>query len=143
VTDWAATLEATALATALRQSVWAYPLVNAGHILGIALLVGSVVPMDLALLRRGTISPYAGLRGYALAGLVLAAMCGVLMFSVQARDYLQSPWFLAKIALVALAALNAVLHLARGPQKTPRLVAAASLAFWIAALLCGRMIGYR
>lgn len=143
MTDWAAALEATSLAAGLRQSVWVYPLVNAGHILGIALLVGCVIPMDMALLRRGAIAPYAGLRRYAVAGFLLAAVCGALMFVVQARDYLQSPWFAAKIALVGLAAINAALHLAPGKARTPRLAAKASLLLWIAALVCGRMIGYR
>ena len=50
IEDWAAALEATALATGLRNSVWSYPLVNAAHILGVALLVGSIVPLDLRLL---------------------------------------------------------------------------------------------
>ena len=50
IDEWAAALEATALAAALRNSVWSYPLVNAAHILGVALLVGSIVPLDLRLL---------------------------------------------------------------------------------------------
>jgi len=35
---------------ALRASRWVYPLVNAGHIAGIALLVGAILPRDLRLL---------------------------------------------------------------------------------------------
>lgn len=50
IDEWAAALEATDLATTLRGSVWAYPLVNAAHILGVALLVGATVPLDLRLL---------------------------------------------------------------------------------------------
>lgn len=45
----AAALEATPLAQFLKGSRWIYPLVNAGHIFGIALLVGAVVPLDLSL----------------------------------------------------------------------------------------------
>ena len=48
--DWLVALEATALAGALRGSVWAYPLVNAAHILGVALLVRGILPLDLRLL---------------------------------------------------------------------------------------------
>ena len=50
VGDWLGGLEATALARALRDSVWTYPMINAGHILGVALLVGAIVPLDLRLL---------------------------------------------------------------------------------------------
>lgn len=45
-----AALEASTWATALSGSLWVYPLINAGHLLGIALLVGAIVPMDLRLL---------------------------------------------------------------------------------------------
>ena len=43
-------VENLAVVSALRNSTLAYPLVNAGHILGVALLVGGIVPLDLRLL---------------------------------------------------------------------------------------------
>jgi hypothetical protein len=144
VIELAASLEATGLATALRRSVWLYPLVNAGHILGLALLIGSVVPMDVAILRRGTLGAFDGLRAFALGGFCLAAGCGVLLFAAQATEYLRSPWFLAKVGLILLASLNALLHFAsHQAERTQRLTAAASLVLWILALICGRMIGFR
>ncbi len=89
--ELAAALEARALAQFLKTSRWVYPLVNAGHILGIALLIGSVVPMDLRLLglrhRPGLDETVRLLRPVAVAGLVLAAACGVLLFITQAGDY--------------------------------------------------------
>ena len=50
VAELAVVLEQGALAQALAGSVWWYPLINAGHILGIALLVGGIIPLDLRLL---------------------------------------------------------------------------------------------
>lgn len=141
--ELAASLEATGLATALRKSVWVYPLVSAGHILGIALLLGSVIPMDVALLRHGQ-DRYAGARRFhAVAGLVLAALCGGLLFAVQATDYLRNPWFLAKIGLLVAALLVAALYLSGISRGMPRRVAAASLLLWLAVLICGRLIGFR
>jgi putative intracellular protease/amidase len=141
-------LEATALAEHLRQSRWTYPLVNAGHVLGIALLVGAVVPMDLRLLRLvGGPDPAAAvafLRPFAVAGLILAAVCGGLLFIAQANEYVGNRWFQAKMLLLALALTNAILHLRLGsaPPARQRLAAAVSLVLWPAVLLCGRMIGY-
>ena len=43
-------MQASDLAVWLKASRWTYPAVNAGHLLGIALLVGAVVPMDLRLI---------------------------------------------------------------------------------------------
>jgi hypothetical protein len=144
VTGLAAALEATALAQALRVSQVVYPLVNAGHVLGIALLVGAVVPMDLraAGLIRGPdvrslvrfLRPFAGL------GLLLAAFCGVLLFLVQATDYTASPWFRAKMALLILALTNVALHLRCDPL--PAKAALLSLLLWPAVLVSGRMIAY-
>ena len=148
MSEVAAAIEATALAQFLKASRWVYPLVNAGHVLGIALLVGAVVPMDLRLLGLvGGPDPaqaVALLRPFAAVGLGLAAACGALLFVTQATDYAASPWFRAKIAVVALAALNAALHprlagLGRGRRRAAAL---ASLALWPLALLLGRMIAY-
>lgn len=43
-------LEASALAEGLRASQYAYPLVNAAHILALAALFGSILALDLRLL---------------------------------------------------------------------------------------------
>ncbi len=141
-------LEATGLAQHLRASRWTYPLVNTGHLAGIALLVGSVVPMDLRLLRLVP-GPdpqvvVAFLRPFAIAGVILAMTFGGLLFVARASEYAENSWFRVKIALLALAVLNAVLHLRVGPARPflGQAVAAASLLLWPAILLCGRMIGY-
>ncbi|MGQ0567896.1 MAG: hypothetical protein ACT4OK_22905 [Gemmobacter sp.] len=138
--DSLASLEATALAEHLRASRWTYPLVNAGHILGVALLVGAVVPMDLAALRWVRGPGVATLRPFAMAGLGLAVCCGALLFIAQATDYAANGWFRAKMALLALAVANALWHLRARPL--PARAALASLALWPSVLLAGRMIGY-
>lgn len=140
--DFAAALEATALAQHLRASRWTYPLVNAGHVLGIALLVGAIVPMDLRLL-RGDMSA-VWLRRFAAAGLALAVLTGALLFIVQATEYAASLWFRAKLGALALALLNVVAHprLATLPDPRRRLAAGLSLALWPSVLLLGRMIAY-
>lgn len=147
--EWTAAIEATALATALRQSIWAYPLVNAAHVLGLGLLIGSVAPMDLRLLRvvsRPALpDTLALLRPVAACGLAIAASSGALLFVVQASDYLASPWFRAKLVLIGIALANVALHLRLGrlPAPRQRTAAALSLILWPIVLLCGRMIGYR
>ena len=141
-------VEATALAQHLRASRWTYPLVNTGHVAGIALLVGTVVPMDLRLLRLVP-GPdpqvvVAFLRPFAIVGLILAIIFGGLLFVARASEYAESSWFRVKMALLALAVLNALLHLRLGgtPSSLGQAVAAASLLLWPLILLCGRMIGY-
>jgi len=157
--EWAAALEATELATTLRNSMWAYPLVNAAHILGVALLVGATVPLDLRLLGAWRSVPLAPLwrvlTRTAGAGIILAMVFGTLLFITRATEYIASSFFIAKMIVVGSGTAN-VLALRRVPQsqlsgtastngKPParlRLVGGVSLAAWLTALTLGRLVGY-
>ncbi|MDJ1008589.1 MAG: hypothetical protein QNJ13_12280 [Paracoccaceae bacterium] len=138
--ELAAALEGTALAQHLKASRWTYPFVNAGHVFGIALLVGAVIPMDIAILRNRP-AVVAFLRPFAGIGLFGAAMAGALLFATQATDYAASPWFQAKMALLIVALLNAAWHL-RARGKALRRAAWLSLALWPGVLLLGRLVAY-
>jgi hypothetical protein len=157
IEGWPAALEATALATSLRNSVWSYPLVNAAHILGVALLVGSIVPLDLRLLGIWRSLPLAPLWGVltrsAGVGLVVAIVFGALLFITRATEYTNSNLFVAKMVAVGLGTLNALLLRRLTPlTETPaadtklrprlRVAAGISLGLWLAALTLGRLIGY-
>jgi hypothetical protein len=152
-------LEATALARALRDSVWAYPLVNAAHIFGVALLVGSVVPLDLRLLgvwRSIPLDPlWRVLTRTAGTGLALAVGFGLLLFITRATEYASSGFFLVKMIAVATGCANALAlrMIAPGSRSrtgtapdrvTPRLKVAGgvSLVAWLTALTLGRLVGY-
>jgi hypothetical protein len=156
--EFANALQSTALATALRQSFWVYPLVNAGHIVGLALLFGAIVPLDLRLLGCWGKVPLAAmsriLLPVAIAGLVLAVSTGALLFSVRASEYAATSLLWTKFALIACAIANALLlrlslawaaHEQSGlAGTTPRLQLAGglSIGLWLAVIVAGRMIGY-
>ena len=142
-------LEATSLAAGLRGSVWLYPLVNAAHIAGIALLFGAIVALDLRLLGAWRAVPVAGLAKVlvptAAAGLGLAVVAGALLFICKATEYAAAPLFQAKMAVLSLALANAALGwhwLRRDKASGLRLSAAASLTLWLAVLILGRLVGY-
>ncbi len=152
-------LESLPLVAALRDSFWVYPLVNAGHLLGVALLVGAILPLDLRLLglwRRLPAAPlWTVLTGTAAIGLSLAVICGLLLFAVRATDYTASSLFILKMLLVATGVLNALLVrvwrpaanaavLSRSdlPPARLRLAALVSMLVWPATLLLGRFVGY-
>jgi hypothetical protein len=113
LTEFASALQSTGLATALRQSYWVYPIVNAGHIVGLALLFGAIVPLDLRLLGVWRTMPLAVmsriLLPVALAGLALAVPTGLLLFSVRATEYVATPLLWIKFALIGCAIANALL----------------------------------
>jgi hypothetical protein len=157
--EWLAAVEATALARGLRDSVWVYPLVNTGHILGVALLVGSIIPLDLRLVCAWRGIPLAPLwrvlTRTAAAGLAMAVVFGSLLFITRATEYAGSGFFVAKMAIVFAATANALAlrialpeevsetHSAAGkPSRRLRIAGAISLAAWITALTLGRLVGY-
>jgi hypothetical protein len=148
-----AAIQASPLSQAIRFSQWRYAAVNTAHILGVALLVGAIVPMDLRLLgawRRLQHSELARLLlPVAAAGLALAAAAGVMLFVVRAKEYGVHPLFQLKMPIVLTGTAAALVAHARAglwlDRITPgqaRLHGALSLACWIGALVCGRMIAY-
>jgi hypothetical protein len=154
--EWLLDVETSPLAAALRAAFYVYPLVNAAHVFGIALLVGSILPVDLRLLglfRRIPLAEFLPvMTAFSAAGLAIAVVSGVLLFTVQALDYAYNTAFVIKIALVAVGIINAVAlrftnawQAARdGAGVTPGLRASAllSLIIWPMALVSGRLIGY-
>src|SRR5690606_17497866 len=88
----------------------------------------------------------------AAAGVLLAVVTGVLMFSTQPKAYAQNPAFLIKVSLVALGVVNALaLHRGRhwhaalagdAPGTPVRIAAFLSLAIWISAVMAGRWSGF-
>lgn len=148
-----ASIEQWPLAAHLRGSVWLYPLVNAAHIVGIALLFGAVVPLDLRLAGLFPAQPLSALKRVliplAATGLAIAALAGALLFIAKAADYANAILFRIKMALLALAVINAIwltLRLRRRgdapPDRPAQISALASIALWLGVIVCGRLVGY-
>lgn len=157
LSEAALAVQNTAVASTLRHSLWLYPIVNTGHIVGLGLLLGAIVALDLRLLGAWRGIPIATLNRVllpvALTGLVLALTSGALLFSVRAGEYVAMPLFWAKLSLIAAALANALLLRASLAWKAcrdsaldtvPRLRVAGglSIALWLAVITAGRMIGY-
>ena len=156
---WFAALEASALAAFMRDSLWAYPLVNTLHIVGIALLFGAIAALDLRLIGAWRSVPAAPLARVLVpvagAGLVLSILAGFLLFTVRASEYAASALFQAKMALILAAIANAGLlrfsSVWRGDGAAApasgrawlRGAGLASLLLWLAAIAAGRLLGYR
>lgn len=144
-------LEQVSAVAALRNSAYAYPLVNSAHVIGIALLFGAIVPLDLQLAgwRRSAVGTEVVARlllPVAIAGLVLAVCAGLLLFATDARAYAGSTLFRIKMACVAAAVANALaLRRVEWRAKPSRRVAAAGTAsacLWLAAIVLGRLVGF-
>jgi hypothetical protein len=153
LTDALSALAAWEVAQALTEGRWSYAAVSALHVLGIALLVGGILPLDLRLLGLWrsveTRALATVLTPMAVVGLLLAAATGVLLFSVRPLEYAQVPVLWGKLGLIATGACAALLfrwRVGRDPGRAGRgartLAALTSMAAWLGALACGRLIAF-
>jgi hypothetical protein len=129
---------------------WVYPLLEVVHIVGIALLLGSLVLLELRVWGWARELPLRTLAGLALRvtllGFVLAAASGGLMLASQWSELQGNRALITKMVLLALAGVNALaFHLRGGLDKadrTARLQTALSLGLWVLVVVCGRFIAY-
>jgi hypothetical protein len=129
----------------------AYPALESVHIAGIALMVGSLLVLELRVWGAGRELPVPALARLALTvsltGFGLIAFSGALMFAGQAAELIANRAFLLKMGLVTLAAANAGLFHARDGlnrlDAVARAQTALSVGLWLAVIVCGRWIAYR
>ena len=153
-------LEGSALGVFVRESgVWTYAFLNLFHILGISTLFGSILLLDLRLLGLARRLPIGDLSRFTVPisriGFALAAGTGVMMLSTNGSEYVGNPYLPAKFAAIALGLLNVAIvsrlgawrasrvrELTAPERRTLAVAGGTSLASWLTAVVCGRMIGY-
>jgi hypothetical protein len=143
-------LQRLPLAVAIRESVWAFPLLEIVHIAAFAAMIGSVLIVELRVfgLRKALPLPELGRLGAAtgLAAFAVIVASGSLLFLSDAAAYIASRAFAVKLGLIALAAINMVVFHLRGSLAQPDALAkgqaALSLLLWLGVISAGRMIAY-
>lgn len=128
---------------------WAYPALEAVHIVGVGLLLGSLVVFELRVWGAGAALPLAALARLALrltvAGFLIAAASGLVMFATAPDELLANPAFRLKFLLLAAAGVNLAVYRRRGAERVDaiaRAQTALSLGLWLGVIICGRWIAY-
>lgn len=151
-------IEASALGEAMRKSLWLFPTVETVHIVGLALLVGSIAVLDLRLLgfsRSISVRKLAAhVLPWTLASFLLIVPSGLAMFVAHVGDYISNTTFILKICLILAASVNAAVFHAgvfrsaadwdvdAMPPAAARASAALSLLLWVSVIACGRFLAY-
>jgi hypothetical protein len=152
-------LSDTNVAEAIRDSVWIFPAIETVHVIAIALVVGSIMRVDLRLAGlvwrdRPVTEVSDQMLPWTWASFVVATIFGLLLFAAKPFTYLQIVFFDVKMFLIGLAGLNMVIFqhvIFKGvakwdrspmPPTAVRLAGSLSLAFWVSVLVCGRLIGF-
>jgi hypothetical protein len=133
-------------------------MIEAAHILGFTVLVGSAFMFDLRLLgfspSLSVVTAERHLLRWSRLSLLVVVPTGFMLFMTQATETWANTAFRIKLLLLAVAALNALIfHLWTfksvedwGQQKrTPvaaKFSALVSLAVWTGVITCGRLIAY-
>lgn len=155
--EFFAWLETTAIAEAIRTYPWIYPALETSHYLGLAMLVGGIMLIDLRLLGFATTLPLRsviGLLPWVWAGFAVNAVSGSLIFIYGATNFGTSGMFQLKMALMALAGLNAMIFTVAaarsgrawyeaGAVPVPvKAIATASFVLWLGVVTAGRWMAY-
>ena len=148
-------LESTALALWVAESEFAYPLLLALHIFGLALAVGIRTIIDMSIL--GTfpeIRPVMLRKLFPIVWIALALnmISGLMLFISQATLLVNNLPFLTKISLIILQVIltsyvfqNINIHSHDLKHRSPiriRLLAMGSLVLWLGIIIAGRLIAY-
>ena len=135
-------------------SQWLFPAIEAVHLLGLAMLGGALLLVDLRLLGLGlTRTPVAALardaRPYLVGAIVLMIATGVPLFLSEAVKCYYNDSFWVKITTLPFAIAftftfraSATTDSVRNTARRQKLAGALSIALWFVVAAAGRWIGF-
>ena len=139
------------------HTAWGWPAIESVHFIGLTLLFGSIATWDLRLLgmaKRVPIAAFHRLVPFAVLGFAINIASGSLFLMTEPDQYLYNPAFHFKMMFIALAGLNVLVFYVTMFRRVSALGAGAaaphvakvsgavSLIFWLAVIICGRMITF-
>jgi hypothetical protein len=145
--------ETTAIGHAIKDSAWLFPVIEAVHLLGLSVLGGSLLVVDLRMLglglRRQSIADLANdTRAWLLGSIAVMILTGTALFLSESVKCYYNQAFWLKITTLPVALLftltvrRRVAMAAGGTTLRTRLVACVSLALWLTVAAAGRWIGF-
>jgi uncharacterized membrane protein YhdT len=143
----------TDIGEAIRNSTWLFPVIEACHLLGLGVLAGTVLIVDLRLLgvglRRAPVALLAAdVAPWMFGSLIVMVVSGTLLFLSEAiKCYYSFPFWVKMTALVLAILFTFTIRrratLTPADQAPPaRLTALISLALWFTVAWGGRWIGF-
>lgn len=149
--DWFQTL---AFSVAFRQSTWMFAVIEAAHLLALAVFAGAVLMVDLRLLGSGLKERPLGqvardAQPWLVGSLLALLVTGVPMIMGNGEKYYYSPFFWQKMGVLVVALIYtftirhrfARVDEARVGPIWRKAVGLGSLALWLFVAVWGRLIG--
>jgi uncharacterized membrane protein len=146
---------AAAGAALVIDNPWVWPICEVFHFVGLCLLFGVVLLVNLRLLgfvKGVAFADVNRLLPWAMAGLGINIVTGMLFFLAAPEQYTQNPAFVWKIGLMLIAGVTLLYPTMsdQAGQLTPgdrapltgRIIAAGSICLWIGVIFLGRFLPY-
>ena len=157
-------LEWPSIAHFIEKCTWAWPLGETFHFFGIILLIGGVGMFDLRLLGVARQLPVAAVKRllpWGVTGFILCVVTGLMFVTGVRANVPSSPydviksniWLQMKFVFIGLAGLNLLAFYVTGMHRKvddlgpganapmlAKVIAAASLFFWLGVIYFGRLI---
>lgn len=152
-------IEASAVGEWMRGSLKALPIVNALHVIALAIVFGTIFIVDLRLLgypskARAFTRVSGEVLRWTWAAFALAVVTGALLFAANATTYYNNTPFRLKMLVLVLAGINMAVFqfiTARSVSKwdvdvsapwAARIAGLLSITLWTAVIFLGRWIGF-
>jgi len=159
IDEFLASLQASGLATRIRDSLYLFPLTESAHVIGLSLVFGTIAIVDMRLLGFASVRrPFSRISSDVLKwtwmAFALTVVTGSLMFITNAGVYYHNSFFRTKMLLLLLAGINVLMfELTAGRSVhhwdrhtaaplAGKTIAALSLVLWLAIIFMGRWIGF-
>lgn len=155
--DFFVWLEGTQIALWIRDYRFAYATIESGHYIGLSLLVGGIMLIDLRVLgfaRNLPLKSMIGLLPIVWAGFIINIVTGSLLFIYGATNFGTNPAFWLKMTFMVIAGLNALAFdlavkrksfdwvAADRPPPLVKTFATLSFALWLCVVTTGRWMAY-
>jgi uncharacterized membrane protein len=135
---------------------WGWPASETVHFIGLSLLFGVVLLVDLRMLGFMKGIPYSALHRllpWGVLGFGINVVTGILFFIGAPPDfYVNNPVFIWKLALILVAGANALyftafdqpwaLRAGDTPPVAARVAAAFGISLWVGVIFCGQMLPF-
>lgn len=144
-------MEQSALGLWVGESEWGYPFVLSAHAIGMAILAGMIIMINLRLAGFAASAPverFTRMLDLIYIGLVINVASGIALFCGGASRVAPVWAFWAKLLFIAVGlwaffkAYNGAAKESGPPTRDQRYMAIASIFFWVLAIICGRLIAY-
>ncbi|MDC1529458.1 hypothetical protein N8600_10515 [Gammaproteobacteria bacterium] len=155
ISDW---LQSTWLSHAfISQGLWAWPMSESLHFMGLCLLVGSVGLIDLRMLGMAkgiSVAALHKLVPFGMGGYLVNVLTGSLFVIGDADQYIFNDAFRIKMLFMLVAGINVLFFYSSAFQKTKllgpddsmplnvKIMAGVSLTCWIVIISAGRLITF-